>query len=196
MLFICAALMCIVASFFYKMKWPWILIGFILIWVGFDQLGQSFIATLIFLLGVGLMIVEVYLPGFALVGILGTICIVTGLWQLAVVPLEILLMVGLGIAVIGITGWGFSKTGHTIIFPEALVLSAQNRTPQKEVKKATHMVNQSGIVVTPLRPVGTVLIDDVRYQALSIEGYIETGVAVTVDHTEGKQLYVRREGSL
>ncbi|MBL8757974.1 MAG: NfeD family protein, partial [Phycisphaerae bacterium] len=53
------------------------------------------------------------------------------------------------------------------------------------------MVGQEGVVVTDLRPVGTIRIGEKRYDALSELGMIRAGTAVRVTGVEGTELRVR-----
>jgi len=53
------------------------------------------------------------------------------------------------------------------------------------------MLGQTGVVITPLRPVGMCEFDGERLECVAETGFVENGETVKVIHVEGTQLTVR-----
>ena len=54
-----------------------------------------------------------------------------------------------------------------------------------------HLVGKQGVAITPLRPAGTCVIDDQRYDVVSDGGFVTANTRVEVVHTEGTRVVVR-----
>ena len=53
------------------------------------------------------------------------------------------------------------------------------------------MLGETGVVITPLRPVGMCEFDGERLECVAETGFVENDVTVTVIRVEGTQLTVR-----
>ena len=51
---------------------------------------------------------------------------------------------------------------------------------------------QKGISLTELRPAGFVLIDEIKLDALSEDGFISKNTPIKVTRVEGSKIFVRR----
>lgn len=56
----------------------------------------------------------------------------------------------------------------------------------------THLLNKEGKAITDLRPAGTVLIDDKRYDVVTEGDYVSVGERITVYQVEGGRIVVRK----
>jgi len=54
------------------------------------------------------------------------------------------------------------------------------------------MINQVGIARTVLRPSGKIEIEGVWYDAVALDGFIESGVEIYVERHENYNLFVRK----
>ncbi len=143
--------------------------------------------------GVGLMVVEIFMPGFGIPGIAGIGLMVAsivfvwtqygtiaGVWM----SLGAVLLMALAIA--------FSlRTAAKGKFFRVWGLKELDKTPSaKEDLEA--FVGRAGIARTPLRPSGIGEFDGVRLNVVSEGDFIPQGTPVTVTRIEGIRIVVRK----
>ena len=149
------------------------------------------------LFGVGLLIVEVFMPGFGLPGISGIVLEIISLaltyrahgW-LATLGLTILLLAIIGIAVslsLRSAAKGRLSKSPVILNDSETAAEGYNATQDMEV-----FVGRSGIATTVLRPAGMAEFDGVKLDVVADGEYIAKGSAVRVDHVEGARIVVRK----
>jgi len=135
---------------------------------------------------------EIWLPSFGTLSILAVISLiaafvlasksdyehatlVTIIATALTLPLSILLSVKL---------IEYSPVGHKTQLT-ASIGDSENIRPLKD------LVGKTGIAHTDLRPSGSVLIDDKKYDVVAVSGYIEKGMPVRVIKTEGAVVTVK-----
>ncbi|MFT6814417.1 MAG: membrane-bound serine protease (ClpP class) [Sphingobacteriales bacterium] len=164
---------------------------------------------LLFVAGVILLIVEIFvIPGFGIPGIAGIICIVSGL-ALSLVfnnnfdftftgtnkltgAFMLVLLSMFGAFVLSfILGKRLLKTS---LFQRLILNSNQNSLEGYNVKEKANesMVSKIGTTITVLRPSGKVEIENVRYDAISSDEFIEKGVKVKVLREESRNIVVQK----
>lgn len=149
-----------------------------------------------------IVVIELFLPSAGVLALVATAVAIAGVvclfrhdtaWGLA----------GTGVVLVGgptFLFFGLRMMPHTPL-GRMLVLS-NDREDEREgddepAPKAvglaglSAMIGQEGVVVTDLRPVGTIRIGDKRFDALSELGMIRAGAAVRVTGVEGTELRVR-----
>lgn len=149
---------------------------------------------ILFLAGILLLALEVFVPG-AVLGILGAILIIAG--------------VAVAFGVYGATG-GFLALGAGIVllvltlYLEFVVLprtrlartfsmtATVEGTSQAPVASLAEVLEQSGETETPLSPSGYVMVNGRRYEAFSQSGYLAKGVAVRVTGLDNFRLLVTK----
>jgi membrane-bound ClpP family serine protease len=82
-------------------------------------------------------------------------------------------------------------TAFIIIMHKAVVPALRRR----KITGAEGMIGMTGKVMEPLRPEGTIFIQDEYWKARSLEGNIETGDVVEVTGINGLNLEVRKKES-
>ncbi|MCC5926254.1 MAG: nodulation protein NfeD [Bacteroidetes bacterium] len=170
-------------------------------------LAQSW-EILLFALGVGLILVEIFvLPGFGVPGILGIS----------------LVLFSMGISLIGNVGLSFPEMHQvtqaiwtmavTLILGVAMISSMIRYLPDNKMFNKLVLADQTdrnhgytssdskddllgleGVAITSLRPSGTVLIQDRRIDVVSVGEFIEKGAHVKVVDTSGTRVMVNRLG--
>ena len=131
-----------------------------------------------FLLGLGLLIVEVFMPGFGLPGISGIILevvaiVLTYLWHGGLAALGMTLII---LAVVGI-----------ILNDEESAADGYVATRDMEV-----FLGKEGVTTTVLRPTGMAEFEGVKLNVVADGEYIPKDARVRVDHVEGARVVVRR----
>lgn len=156
------------------------------------------IGLIIFLFGVGLLLVEIFLiPGFGITGITGIILIFfgllftidtkTGSWGEAIQTLSqsLIIMIVLG----GFLVYFLPKTSlwkTTVLETEE---GGKNGYISSEIQN--NLQGKHGITISQLRPAGIALIDDKRVNVISDGSYVDKDVPIEVIKVEGGKVIVR-----
>jgi len=165
---------------------------------------------LLFIVGVGLLIVELFVtPGFGIIGTLGIIAIIIGL-TLSMVDNIVFTIDG---AIFPALGKAFSIVIFSFLcsFFLSLYLSQKLFTNQGSFKHLAlnttqkidegyigvestiaKIVGKQGIAATTLRPSGKIEIDNLWYDAVSEDGFIDVNEPIEVVKFLNNQAYVRR----
>lgn len=166
---------------------------------------------IIFILGMILLAVELLLiPGFGIFGIVGIICMMTGLcfamvgsdfsfsvdnaaWQ-EFTSSFILIIISMLLAVV-LCALLSSRIGKGKgLFSRMALHKVQDRAEGYVAVKADDMalqVGKEGLAITILRPAGKVRIDGKVYDAVAEFGYIDAQEKIIVSRSESGCLYVR-----
>lgn len=160
-----------------------------------ETAASSVIWLVLLLVGFGLIVLEVYLPGFGLPGILGGICLIAGvalkaqgdliLWLIMTLIIAALLCVALSISMHSAAKGRLDRS--------RFVLREVATTSQLTGGDMAFYVGKSGIATTPLRPSGNVEIDGVKLNVVSDGEFIAEGERVKVVSVEGNRIQVQRE---
>jgi membrane-bound serine protease (ClpP class) len=162
------------------------------------------------LLGLVLLALEVFVvPGFGVVGILGIVSLVAGLllamtglsfrsaWTLGLIEDASITLAGAilatGVALPLLVKWlpRSRLAQRTIVLGETFDASQGVSAYSSDLHG---LVGRSGVARSPLRPAGTVVIDDRRVDAVSEGEVIEAGRRVVVVDVRGASVVVRTEG--
>ena len=165
---------------------------------------------LLFIVGVGLIILELFVfPGFGVAGISGIILVITGL-VLSLLGnvnfnFEFVDAGAIGKALLTVTAGlalGFAATIYMsikigskgMLHKVALNATLNNADGYIGVSMdEKNLIGKSGLTKTVLRPSGKVDIEGKIYDAVSEQNYIEKGVKVRVERYETGQIYVDEE---
>lgn len=147
---------------------------------------------ILFLAGILLLAIEVFVPGM-IVGIIGALSILAG-----VVTAFNLYGSGGGMIALLCGGvlLGVTLYIEFVLLPKtklAKALSMQatvDGTSQPAVADLSAVLNQQGETVTPLAPSGYVTVQGRRYEAFSQSGYLAKGVTVRVTGLDNFRLIV------
>ncbi len=146
------------------------------------------------MLGVGLILVEVYLvPGFNVVGIIGLLVMIFG--------------VGYGYTETGLVGGTFYLVGAVVAmslsflwlwksgawdrFVLATNLKRDDNLIARESEDRARYLGEAGTAVTPLRPTGIVEIGGRRIEVMTEGEFIAAGSAVRVVAMDRRRYFVR-----
>ncbi len=162
----------------------------------------------IFIIGLILLAVELFvIPGFGVFGILGLLCILTGL-TLGMVPndafdftfvpsgdlfVALLTVILAAIAAIGLIFFFAPKVNQWSAFSTIALANTQRRDEGfTSTSYADTLLGKEGVTHTRLMPSGKVLIDDELYDAYSRGEFIDRGEKITVISTEGTSIRVKK----
>ena len=145
------------------------------------------------LVGVALLVVEVFMPGFGLPGISGLILVTVGIiitWNTygAVAGLAVT-VISLALAGISVS-ISIKSAANGKLSKSALFLNEETKPLDHEETAA--LLGKEGVTATVLNPVGIAEFDGVRLNVLSEGTYLEKGVKVKVIAVEGAKITVRK----
>jgi len=146
-----------------------------------------------------LLVLEIFIPSAGVISFIAAGCGIAGVVSLflydttwGVAGLLTLLITGPGVFFWGLSIWRHTPLGRKLIgdTDEETAL-AQRQAEEKAKLEQQRMVGQEGVAATDLRPVGVVIINGQRYDALSEMSLIAAGTKVKVTIVEGNQIKVR-----
>ena len=157
------------------------------------------IGLIIFVIGVGLLMAEIFvIPGFGVAGISGIIFVFAGLlftidtntgsWTAAIQTLSqgLVIIIVLGAFLV----WFLPKTPlwqSTVLQTEETSEAGYASAPQE----LSRLEGKHGVAFTPLRPAGVAVIDGERVNVVSEGSFIEKDANVEVLRVEGGRVVVR-----
>ncbi len=159
---------------------------------------DSWTPILLFIVGLVLIALEVFIPGFGLLGILGVVSVALGLYfttnnfGLMIRDLTIALITSTILVVVLI------RSGYSISNLDKIVLKAnsqQSMEIEETEKKPQLSIGMVGEAVTPLRPSGKAIFEEnaSSYDVLSAEGHVARGEKVVIQEILGTKIVVRKK---
>lgn len=150
-----------------------------------------------FLLGIGLLVAEVFMPGFGLPGISGIIleiaCIVQTYLKhggLAALGVTILTLAVIGITIsLSLRSATKGRLSKSAIILNDTESSAQGYTATRDMEV---FLGKEGVTTTVLRPAGLAEFDGVKLNVVADGEYIPKDTPVRIDHVEGARVVVRK----
>ena len=153
----------------------------------------SWISLVLFIIGIGLLIVEMFEPGFGFFGIFGIISLIGCIFVTASTVAE------------GIMLTAFFFVIVLIMLGIFLFLVSKGKLPGKLILKdaeskadgysgtldLTGYMGKTGTVVSICRPVGNVDFDGNKLEVVSLGEFIEKGTEVEVVEVEGNRVVVK-----
>ncbi len=153
------------------------------------------LGVLLIILGAVLLVLEIFIPSFGLLSVCAVAAEVGGIW-LFFKASPATGWIGVGIAAVlvpivwVITYKMFPKTS----FGKSVTLQGPEREKGDAIpdtNELLEMIGKTGVVISPLRPVGMCEFDGERLECVAETGFVEKNKTVEVIHVEGTQLTVR-----
>lgn len=165
------------------------------VYFGVPQIDVSIF--LVFLLGISLLIVELYVPDFGVIGIVGFLAMALSIYLKTGDFTQLVYLVLGSIAVAFIVIVYFLKSGKDLNISPGFVLNEamSNEKGYSSEKDYSFLVNTNGLVISDLRPVGRAKFGEDTYEVISTAEMISSGELVTVVRVQGAKVYVKREGA-
>lgn len=150
---------------------------------------------LLFIVGLILMILEMFIPSFGILGILGAVSLIAGVVRAAYDTTHALFSLGIAFAaavvVVVIVVIIFKERGIWNRFILSDSLTKDLGFVPTESKES--LLGKNGISVTPLRPAGTALVDDVRLDVVTDGEFVPANTKITIVRVEGARIVVKPE---
>ena len=167
------------------------------IWYDFGVFfaGIGWPAAVCLFLGMGLLIFEMFTPGFHAPGLAGIVLVILGIVLVASKSLEQALILLLAILVI--LGAVFILALHSAskgrLYRSPLVLKTEQKSTDGylSVSDMKYLVGRRGVAATMLRPAGTGDFDGVRLDVVTESEFMAKGTPIEITAVQGRRIVVR-----
>lgn len=146
------------------------------------------IAIILIIIGIILLIAEIFIPSFGITGVIGIISIVAGVIFTSDTFIGGLLLFTVIIVITIILMYIAYKFISSVKSPLILTESVNEEAVNE---KLAFFLGKSGKAFTPLRPSGTGDFDGVRLDVLTRGEFIEKGKAIVIEEIIGKKIVVK-----
>ncbi len=157
------------------------------------DLGQYLPAILLLVVGFVLVVIEMYVPGFGIPGILGGILLIAGVIAAKPTPLQALLMAVVIVVLLGVALSIFIHSASNGRLSKSALVLKEVATRAGNDSELGYFVGMEGTTRTALRPAGIAEFDDVKLNVLSDGEFIEAGKPVRITHLEGNRIVVEEK---
>lgn len=153
----------------------------------------SGLAIMCFALGFVFVIVEMFHPGFGIPGISGIILLIVGVVLTANSVIEVLVLLGIIIAILGVALNFVLKSVTKGRLSKILIL---HETQKKEdgyigAEDLEYFVGAEGVALTVLRPSGTAEFNGIKMDVVSEGEFISQNTKVKIIKVEGRRIVVK-----
>lgn len=164
----------------------------------------SWFEVILFILGLGAILVEIFLiPGFGVAGVVGILLMIAALFlslfntegyfdasliQMAIVQLGGALA---GFFILGFLAYKFLPNTRSF---KAFVLDTQSGSDKgfTSAPDYSELEGKTGVAITVLRPAGTAVIDEKRYDVVTQGDFIDKDANIRVLKVEGMRIVVEK----
>ncbi len=152
---------------------------------------MGYIALALLLLGIVLLLIEIFIPGFGVFGITGLISLaVSACLTIMFVDNGIVIVVS-GIVILAVLGYLAFEDAKKYGLYNKLVLKDTLKNDKESKENMDSFVNKTGVVKTPLKPHGKVEFDGTVTEAYSDGDFIPVGQQVVAYKVSDNNLYVK-----
>lgn len=150
-------------------------------------------SVVLFVIGIALLIIEVFVPSFGILGLLGSAALVAGVVTAASDPMTAFISIVIALVVATILIVIFIRMNKSRGIWNKFILREKLTTEQGFVSAdiKDSLLGLQGKTITPLRPAGTIVINDKRIDVVTSGEFIDTNRTVTVIKAEGTWVVVK-----
>lgn len=146
-------------------------------------------------IGMILVIVEMFIPGFGAAGISGAVALIVGLVigsETVAAAMFSLLIIVLLLVIFAVVIFRSALRGRLSRSPVVLNTSIEAGSTELFNDDMQKLIGKKGIAVTALRPAGIANIEGKRLDVVSKAEYIDKGCEIVIDNVEGVRILVRK----
>ena len=195
MLFLAIGFICLVIMLFTNKFYVFGGLSIISFFIYFIFVGTgTWVTFLLFLAGIFLLILEIFIPDFGLIGITGVVLLGLGYLSNQNDLWGSLLDLGLAIVIAVVTAYILLKKGYTFLpGKSSLILGTalEKNRGYSTAKDYSLFLGKTGTASTTLRPSGKADIDGQTLDVVSDGAIIREGSRVQVIHVEGIKIIVK-----
>ncbi len=149
-------------------------------------------AVVMLIVGFALVVVEMYIPGFGVPGILGSLLLVGGVIALRPTPFQALLISIVIVALLCIALSLCIRSASKGRLSKSKYILRETSISQEAGNALAYYVGQTGKAMTVLRPAGIGEFSGVKLNVVSDGEFINAGEAIRVESVEGNRICVRK----
>ena len=155
--------------------------------------GIGTLQTILFILGLGLLFVEIFVPGFGIAGGTGIVLLTIGIIMTARTPFEAFMMVLILLMLIAVVLIVILRSAKKGKLSKKLILRSASKREDgfSATSDTTALVSKEGVAITLLRPSGIGEFDGQRIDVVSEGSYIQPGTKIKIVKTEGRRIVVK-----
>ncbi len=178
-----------------KPQWLYLTLSVIMFAVFFAVWNGYWLQYLLFMLGILLLIVEFYIPGFGIAGFLGLLGTIAGLYWYTESFIDVLVVYIAAITTIALITYMFAKFNVKIQLTQRFILNTALNQPSgySANPDLSYLEKETGVTLTDLRPVGRAQFGDNIFDVISDMDMIARDQVIRVHRVEGAKIYVRKE---
>lgn len=173
--------------------------GFGLYFLGYYLAGFAGFGDLaVFGLGIVLLVLELVVPSFGILSVLGAICLFGGVLMASSDPTDAAVMLGIALLVaIVVIAFAIKTFKHRGVW-NRFILREQLTTDKGYTSSPdfAYLLGQTGHSITPLRPAGTALILGERVDVVTKGDFISGDKEIIVVDVEGSRVVVRETDAM
>ena len=146
---------------------------------------KSILYLLLYVLGLGLFFLELFVPSGGVLGIGATLCIVYSLWELNQISPWItwICVVFTAVYLFVLVRWGIRRV--------LMNASLRGVATGSDVMQAATMIGTVGVTASILRPAGVAVFNGQKFDVVTRGDFIEAGCEVEVVETSGNRIIVQ-----
>ena len=154
----------------------------------------SILSLILFIIGVGLIVVEMFEPGIGFFGVFGIISLIVCIFVTAETVAQGLILTAVFFVILLILLGIFLALVSKGRLPGKMILRESETLDQgfSGTEDMSYLMGKTGEVVTTCRPVGNVDFDGVKLDVVAQGEFIERGETVEVVEIEGNRVVVRK----
>lgn len=160
--------------------------------VGLISDSGAYLPILIFLLGVGLLVLELFIPGFGISGILGILFIVASFFLTLGGGVAAIKWIAFSLLLTALGIYILSKYLPNSSIYNRIVLKSSSTVSIQETHRKDVLLGQIGITVTMMRPAGKIKIGEITYDALTEGDFLQPDTQVIVSKVVGEKIYISK----
>lgn len=144
--------------------------------------------------GLGLVVFEMFNPGFGAPGITGVVLLAAGVILTVRTPMEAVILIAIILALLGIAlvlvlhSASKGRLSKTLILSDAL----NDQSGFRGTENMEEYMGKEGRSVTPLRPAGMVIIEGIKLDVVTEGEFIPADTRVKVTAVYGRRIVVRQ----
>lgn len=147
----------------------------------------------LFLLGLILLVVEMFIPGFGIAGGCGIVLLIVGIIMTAQTLLQAFIMALILILLISLLLMFILRSAKKGKLSKKLILKSASKREDGYSTTSDHtaLLGKEGLALSLLRPSGVGEFDGQRLDVVSEGLYIEPGTKIKIVQTEGRRIVVK-----
>ena len=157
-------------------------------------LGINTLSLILLLVGLGLLIFEIFTPGYHFPGILGIILVIVAVALTARTLTEAVVLIAVVILILSIAFvLALRSASKGRLYRSPLVLKDEQKNAQGylSVDDMRYLIGKTGVAGSLLRPAGVGEFDGVRLDVVTESEYIQKDTAIEIIAVQGRRIVVR-----